>query len=171
MAISRGIGLARLRSGGMPQVNSAKYKTSEALIKGSVLAVDANGELVLATSDGTHPADGDIVGFALEDAGSKPGYDFGHATSAVYMGRVQEVSYLIANTQDEYSSQISADGAAVTTAAQTHVGEKYKLSKAANGLWYVDTSDFSPDNVVIVDFDADLNIVIWRLLLTAINNQ
>lgn len=169
MAITKAIMPARLMMGGMPQVRSQKYKTSEAIIKGSVIGQDGNGELVLLTSDTSNPADHSIIGVAAEAAGSRPGFEISHDSRLVATtGRKQEISYFVANHNEEFIAQISADGSTVTTPTQALVGDVYKLSKAANGLWYVDSSDVDPDNVIITDVDLINDFVFFKFRADAI---
>lgn len=163
MTITHAIIPARFKAGGMPNIQSMKYKTSESIIKGSIVLLDSNGELILATDDTNNPADNGIKGVAMEDAGSKPGYSVGHSGSdTVYTGRVQEVSVALADTSTEFLGQISADGSAVTTPTQTLIGEQYRLAKASNSIWYVNSADTTPANVSIVDIDADRNLVVFK---------
>lgn len=160
---------ARFGGAGAPVTQSAKYKTSEAIIKGSILTLDANGELNLNTSDGTHPADASIIGVAAEAADSKPGFNVGQTdANSQYTGRVQEISYFKANRSTLYWGTFSADGAVVTTPSQTLIGEKYKLTKATDGSWYVDSSDQSPANVQIIDIDIDTKRVIFKFTEAAL---
>lgn len=172
MALNRPFIPAKWGSAGAPVVVSGVYKTAEAIITGSVLNIDSNGQLVVATSDGTHPANGEIAGVSMEAAGSKPGYSVGQTDvggTTVYTGRVQQVSYAVANLVTIWSGVISADGATVTAPTQTLVGESYKVTKAANGIWYLDSGDTSPASVTIVGIDIDLNIVFFKF--TAVSLQ
>lgn len=159
---------ARWASTGAPEIINGLYKTSESIVIGTVLTLDANGELIVAISDTNNPANAGIAGIALQQAGSAPGYsigqvDFGGTT--VYTGRKQAVSYAVANDVTVFQGQISADGAAVTTPTQTLIGESYKLTKATNGIWYVDSADQTPANVTIVGIDdsADLLLVFFKI--------
>lgn len=171
MALNREIAPARWGSAGAPVVVSGAYKTGESIIKGSVLTIDANGELVVATSSGAAPADATVAGIALESAGSKPGFSMGQVDvggTSVYTGRVQQVSYAVANRVTVWSGVISGDGTTVTAPTQTLVGESYKLTKASNGIWYVDSTDQSPANVTIVKIDDFINIIYFVLTTAAL---
>lgn len=168
MALNRELAPARWGSAGAPVVVSGDYKTGESIIKGSVLTLDGSGLLVVATSDDTNPAAASIAGIALEPAGSKPGYSIGQADvggTSVYTGRVQQVSYAVGNRVTIWSGLASTDGSAILTPTQALVGTAAQLTKATNGIWYVDTSETPPDvaTVVIVKIDTFINIVYFTL--------
>lgn len=160
---------ARFGGNAVPVTRRGKYKTSEAIVKGSCLTLDGNGELNLNTSDGTHPAAATIYGFASEDADSAPGYSVGQTeANSVYTGRTQEISYFKADRSTEFWGVFSGDGTTVTTPTQTLIGEQYKLTKNADGIWYVDSTDQSPANVQITDIDLEGNRVYFKVIETAL---
>lgn len=176
MALRYGISAARWGSAGAPVTIRGLYKTGEAIIKGSVLTLDANGELTLNTSDANNPANGTIAGIAYEAAGSAPGFSVGQTDqngTSVFTGREQSISYGQANLITVWAAQISADGLTETVPTQTLISEQYKLSKAANGIWYVDSADATPANVVIVDINDDptYNLVYFLFTEVAIQLQ
>lgn len=163
--MARPIQYAR-RANGVPFVRSGKYKTGEAIVFGSLLTVDTNGELTLhggATAV-------DVVGIALEAAGSRPGYDMGH-TPIVVTGRKQEISFIQADAETVFSAQLCTDstGATLVTAAQTHIGEEYGVAKDASGQWLVDTSETTTKVFEIVDIDTDLNVVYVKFMAAALD--
>jgi uncharacterized glyoxalase superfamily protein PhnB len=161
---ARAIQFARRGGTGVPLIQSQKYKTGEAIIKGSLLAEDANGELILHLG-GTNKA---VVGIALEAADSRPGFDAANSPTVV-TGRKQELSYVVADLETVFSAQLTGDGGAtITTAAQTHVGEEYGVVKDADGIWYIDTTETVTKIFDIVDFDADLNVVFVKFRTDAI---
>jgi len=161
---ARPIQFARRGGTGVPYIQSQKYKTGEAIIKGTVLAEDANGELIVHLG-GTNVA---VVGIALEAAGSRPGFDAANSPTVV-TGRKQEISFIVADLESVFSAQLTGDaGVTVTTAAQTHVGEEYGIVVDANGIWYVDTTETTTKIFDIIDFDPDLNVVFVKFREAAI---
>lgn len=162
----RAIQFARRGATGVPLIISGKYKTGEAIVKGSPLLIDANGELTL------HPggASAEVSGIALEAAGSRPGYDAANSPTVV-TGRKQEISYIAADAETIYSIQLSADaGATITDVAQTHIGEEYGIVIDTNGsgAWLLDTTETTTKIFEIVDIDTDLNVAFVKFMAVAI---
>lgn len=99
-----------------------------------------------------------IVGVALEDAASKPGWEVANASDVIATtGRVQEVSVAIANDVTVFSS--AGDRAPLAT----DVGVQYGIVNVA-GVWSVDTTDVVATRVVIVDVDLLENIFFFKFL-------
>lgn len=143
---------ARFPGGGVPSVLSMVYKTAAPIVKGSVLIFDT-GEVDLGLADPTP-----IVGVALEDAASKPGWEVANASDVIATtGRVQEVSVAIANDVTVFSS--AGDRAPLAT----DVGVQYGIVNVA-GVWSVDTTDVVATRVVIVDVDLLENIFFFKFL-------
>lgn len=165
MAI-RPIQFARRSGTGVPLIASGKYKTGEAIVKGSPLALDSNGELILHT--GTTAVA--VVGIALEAAASRPGYDAANSPTVV-TGRKQEISYIVADAETIFSAQLSADaGATITVPAQTNIGEVYGfvIDAGGSGAWLVDSTETTTDIFQIVDIDIDLKIVFVKFMNSAL---
>lgn len=143
----RGFRQARRTGTTVPRIISGKYKTGEAIIKGSVLQKDANGELIVSAAD---PANS-VAGVALEAAGSKlnAGEPFASKT-VVATGRVQEVSYVVADTEQEFSGRME-NGGNVVAPLQTHIGEEYGIAKDADGEWFIDETETVAKVVRITD--------------------
>lgn len=143
---------ARFPGGGIPSVQSMVYKTAEAIVKGSVLVFDT-GEVALDLTDPTP-----IVGVALEDAASKPGFEMSHESQVdVRTGRVQEVSVAIANEVTIFSGAGSSDPVAA------NVGVEYDLA-VSSGVWTVNVASTGATRVVIVDIDTDENIFFFKFM-------
>lgn len=167
MAASRPIQFFRRMGGtGVAPVRSGKYKTGEAIVKGSPLLIDANGELTL--HGGATGAE--VSGIALEAAGTRPGYDAANSPLVV-TGRKQEISYIPADTETEFSIQISADATTIGTVTQTLIGEEYGfiIDAGGSGFWFLDTTETTTKIFEIVDIDLDLNVAIVRFMRTAID--
>ncbi|KKK92306.1 hypothetical protein LCGC14_2704240, partial [marine sediment metagenome] len=76
--MARLMNTARFPGGGIPEIQSMAYKAAESIVKGSVLIMDAAGTVKLA---GSQPTSG-VVGVALEDIASKPGFEVSHDSQA-----------------------------------------------------------------------------------------
>ena len=143
---------ARFPGGGAPSVLSMAYKTLETFVKGSVLIFDT-GEVVIGLVDPTP-----IVGVALEDVASKPGFEVGHDSQVIATtGRVQEVSVAIANDVTTFS------GAGTRAPLATDVGVEYGILNTA-GIWQVDPADAVNTRVVVTDVDLLQGIYFFKFL-------
>lgn len=144
------VGFAPIRrAGGVPVVRSEKYKDAEAIIKGSLLQLDANGELIVAPADPVIGAGG-VYGVALEGAGTKLNYGEPFASQTVHAtGRVQEVSVAVLSREQEFVCRGVNGGTDPVTPLQTHIGEIYGVAMAVGGVWYMDIADTTNDVVVV----------------------
>ncbi|KKL45982.1 hypothetical protein LCGC14_2350200, partial [marine sediment metagenome] len=89
----RVLNVARFPGGGIPDIQSMQYKASESIVKGSILIFHSTGQVKLGATNLTTG----IVGIALEDIASKPGFEPSHdSLTTVYTGRVAEVSVAMA---------------------------------------------------------------------------
>lgn len=154
--MARGIVVARIPSGEVPDVISAQYTTGQTFKTGAILVYTAAGEVSEGGADPTP-----IAGVALEPAGSKPGYDAANSPTT-FTGRVQEVSMAKANRVTVYSSRFTNAGVDVTP-TQTLIDEQYGLIKVGND-WTVDQTDVVNTRVEIVDIDVDNKLVFWKFL-------
>ncbi len=146
---------ARFPAGSAPSVLSIPFKTGELFVKGSVLIFDT-GELVIGLADPTP-----IVGVALEDVNSKPGFEVGHDSDVIATtGRVQEVSTAIANDSTIFS------GAGDRAPLASDIGVEYGIVNigGATGRWNVDTTDTVATRVVVVDVDLLEDIFFFKWL-------
>lgn len=158
------------RGGGVsvPAVQSGKYKTGEAIIKGSIVLFDANGELTLH-GGGTGAL---VCGVALEAAASRPGYSAANNPTVV-TGRKQEISYVqpLADTLFWVDMYDSSAGTTAVTAATTHKNERYGIAVDANGNWFLDTSETTTLIFEIVDIDTDLNRALVKFITTVVQQD
>lgn len=151
----------RLSGAPVPAVQSTKYKTGEAIVKGSLLLFDANGELTVFAG-----ATGVIVGgIALEAAGSRAGYNMANSPT-VFTGRKQEISYIVPTPDHLFWVEMydSSAGTGRVTAAQTHLNERYGAAVDANGNWFLDTSETTSIVFEIIDIDTDLNLAVVKII-------
>ena len=143
---------ARFPGGGAPSVLSMAYKTLETFVKGSVLIFDT-GEVVIGLVDPTP-----IVGVALEDVDSKPGFEVGHQSQVIATtGRVQQVSVAIANDVTTFS------GAGTRAPVAADVGLEFGILNTA-GIWQVDPADVVNTRVVVTDVDLLQDIYFFKFL-------
>lgn len=129
----------------VPRMQSMLYKTGEAIVNGSLVVGDANGELVLCGAD---PAN--VKGVALEGAGTKLNYGEPFASQTVHAtGRVQEVTIAVADREQEFSGRME-NGGNVVAPLQTHINTSYGVANVA-GEWVIDETETVNVVVVITD--------------------
>lgn len=151
---------ARWIGAGAPEVQSMKYDDAQTFKKGEVLIAGATYEIQVASADVV----ASIVGVALEDAGSRPGYELGHTTALKQVTyRKQEVSVAKANASTIFS------GAGSSAAAATYIGTDYALTVSSN-VWTVDLTDETNVAVQIVDVDVDRNIFLFKFLASVLRD-
>jgi hypothetical protein len=148
--------------GKVPDVLSGKYKTGEAIVQGSLLAIDSNGELIVHT--GTTAVD--VAGVALEKAASKPGWDAGNSPTVV-TGRVQEVSYAQSDQDTVYSIRQEDGSGNLVAPAQTHISEEYGVLNVS-GEWRLDRSETTTKIFRIVDVDVTEGLTFVKFIAAAL---
>lgn len=142
--------VARFPSGQAPNIQSMQHVTSAAIVKGSVL-IFTSGEVDIGGADPTP-----IVGVALEDIETKPGWEPGHSSQVVtYTGRVEEISVAIADASTVFSGAGSSDPVIA------NVGVSYGIA-VASGVWTVDITDVVNTRVTITDIDTLENIFFFK---------
>lgn len=149
--------------GEVPSILSGAYKTGEAIVNGSLVTIDTDGLLNLHAG-GT---DVDVAGVALEAAASKPGWDAANSPTVV-TGRVQEVSYAVADQATVFAIRQEDGSGNLVAAAQTHVGETYGVLKTASGEWRIDRSETTTKVFLIVDVDVDEDVTFVKFVAAAL---
>lgn len=146
---------------GVPDVISGFYTTGQTFKNGAVLIPDAaTGRVIEGASAAVT-----VLGVALEDAGSKPGFSLNFDSLVTQRtGTVQEVSYAKANRTTVFSSRMINGGTDPVTPVQADDNKKYGLIRTAAGEWAVNQADVATPAVIIVDFDADNKIVYWKFI-------
>lgn len=157
--MGRIVEFGRKGSTGVPNVRSLPYKTGEAIVRGSLVFKDANGELNLCGAD---PAL--IAGVALEAAASRPGYSAAN-NPAVVTGAKQEISIVIPDDETEFTARGVNGGTDPVIPLTTHLGETYGVANVS-GEWVIDFADTTNTRVVITDIDTGLRMF-WFKFLTA----
>lgn len=150
------------RSNPSPEVRSYNVASGQtAIVLGSVVILSA-GELAIA---GVNPTG--IVGIALQAQDSAPGYQAANSP-VVSTYRANSVSVAIANANTEFIGQLTST-ATVQTAAVTHIGDEYGITKQSAGHWTVDVAKLGGDaRVVITAVDLQRNLVYFKFLESAI---
>ena len=150
---------ARLPIGEAPEVQSMQYDSAQTFKTGAVLIYEGGntGEVVEGGADPTP-----IVGVALADADSGPGYGLGHSADVLQVtGRVQEVSVAKANRATVFSGRMVSGATDPVTPALTDIGKVYGVVKTGND-WTVDQAEAVNTRVKIVDVDIDNKVVFFR---------
>jgi hypothetical protein len=148
--------------GKVPNIQSGKYKTGEAIVNGSMLGLDANGELILHT--GTTAVD--VAGVALEGAATKPGWDAGNSPTVV-TGRVQEVSYAIADADTVFAIRQEDGSGNLVDPVQADIGDSYGVLNVS-GEWRLDRSETTTKIFIIVDVDLTNKVTFVKFVATAL---
>ena len=136
---------------GSSNILGLPVKTGETFKIGAVLIFDA-GEV---KESGADPAAATVVGIAAAAAFTNPGYDVANSDQVeTYTGRSAVQSVHQADRTSVFSGLGTEDsGATFVTPADANVGVYYGLVKAASGIWYIDISDTTNDDILIVDYD------------------
>lgn len=152
----------------VPVVRSATYDSAETFLRGAVLGVNADGEVVELT-DGSGVTG--VVGVALEAVGSKPGHNVANDNLVVFRtGVVNEVSIvdLVRNRDQIFSARLVDTAGDDVTPTQDHIYESRGLILLADGTWAVDDDNETDEAVQIVDIvllDGNAgNYVLFRFL-------
>jgi len=111
----------------VPTVRSAVYDVAETFLKGAVLGTNADGEVIeLTTGAGVV----DVVGVALEDVASKPGWNAANDDKIVWRtGVVREVSIvdLIEDPNQIFSGRLTTAAGVDVAPTQSHILESRGL--------------------------------------------
>lgn len=149
-----------------PYGQSLIFTTGQTFKKGAVLIYVAAGTV----SEGAADPVINIAGIALGAAGSKPGNEPANASQVLQVtGIQQEVSVAMADSKTVFSGRyVTVAGGDPTTPTQTLINENRGLVKTADGSWAVDGDETTALSVRIKDFDADLKIVFFTFLPSAL---
>lgn len=155
--MGRRIQPARMIGTGVPSVLSGAYTTGQVFKRGALIVFVAAGTLSECAAD---PAA--VSGVALENAGSKPGWDAANSPTSV-TGRLQEVSYAVADRHTVFSMRGVNGGTDPVTPLQTNIDEKYGVLKVGND-WVLDLAEVGALVFEVVDIDADNKIFFCKFL-------
>ena len=141
----------------VPSVLSVAYTTGQTFKRGALLVYAAAGTV---SECGADPAT--VSGVALENAGSKPGFDAANSPSVI-TGRVQEVSMAVADRITVYSMRGVNGGTDPLTPTQTMIDEQYGVLKVGND-WVLDQAEVTAKVFEIVDIDIDNKIFFCKFM-------
>jgi len=146
---------------GVADVSSMFYTTGQTFKNGAIVIPDAaTGRIIEGASAAVT-----IIGVALEDAGSKPGFQLNFDSAVTQRtGTVQEVSVAKANRTTVFSSRMINGGTDPVTPVQADQNKKYGLIRTAAGEWAVNQADVTTVAVLVTDIDIDNKIVFWKFL-------
>lgn len=147
---------ARMIGTGVPSVLSVAYTTGQTFKKGAIVIYVAAGTVSEAGAD---PAL--VCGIALEDAGSKPGFDAANSPTVI-TGRVQEVSIAVADRHTIFSMR-GENAGVIQTPLQTNIDEVYGVVKVGND-WVLDLSETVATVFEVVDIDVDNRIFFCKFM-------
>lgn len=147
----------KVQSGKVEPVQWMAYATGQVFLTGAILTFNA-GEVV---EGGANPTE--IVGVALQPAGSGPGFDAGNSPTVI-TGRSQKVSVSRPNDSVIYAATLTNASAVTVVPAQADVGVQYGLTAYA-GVWTVDKGNAN-DRVEVVGFDTTVygGVVFFKFL-------
>lgn len=153
---------ARFAGASAPENQSMPYATGQTYKKGAVLIYEA-GPTGNVVEGGADPAS--IVGVALENADSKPGFGIGNSASIVATtGRVQETTVAKANRTTIFTGRGVNGGTDPTTPVLADIGKSYSILKTADGTWALDAADVANQRARVIDIDIDNKLFFFRFL-------
>lgn len=150
--------------GNVASVLSGAYTTGQTFLKGALLVL-SSGSLVecSATPTAAH-------GIALEPVASKPGWNAANSPTVI-TGRVQEVSYGVADRITVWSCRGVNGATDPVTPAITHIGVKYGAVKDANGIWALNIADTTNLIFQVEDIDITNKIFFVKFLEAALTQS
>lgn len=162
-----GIKIGAYAAQGMPEVREYNAKSGAAIYAGTVVIWDT-GEVDDATAN---PTAGTVVGVALADTLSAPGYELPNASLVNHVTwREPRVQVVLASGQGTtFVSQLVNNSDVAIAPVAADVGAEYGLRLRTGGSWAVDKNLTSANaRVHIVKIDTDQNLVHWKFLPAAI---
>lgn len=158
----------------VPVVTSGVYDAAETYIKGAVLGINGDGELIELSSGAGVVL---VVGVALEDVGSKPGWNVANDDKVVFRtGVSRETSYvdLTKNPNQVFSGRLTDAAGVDVLPTQAMVKESRGLIRLASGEWTVNNANVTNDAVQIIEIvlnegaAAAGNYVLFRFLASVL---
>lgn len=143
----------------VPVVRRGIYEEDQTFIKGAVLGFREDTSELIELDDGADLDADTIVGVALEDVESAPGYNVANDNQVAWRtGTEQAVSYvdLIKQPLQIFSGRFTDDAGDDVAPTQANIGLKYGLLRLASGEWVVNSEDVTNEQVVIVDIVLNL---------------
>ena len=149
---------------GIPEVQYMQHTSGSTFIRGAVL-VYSSGEVA---EGGANPTE--IVGVALADAGSAPGYNAANSPSPI-TGRAAKVAVARAAATTVFKATLTNNSSTRIAPAVADIGVQYGLT-AYSGVWTVDKNKTGGNaRVEVVGIDLDQNYVLFKFLNSAISTD
>jgi hypothetical protein len=148
----------RTPSGTVPSTTALPWKTSEVIVIGSVLTIDSNGLLVVASADPTS-----VVGVAMQAIDTGAGWAPAD-NPTVITGRESLISVAMADRQNLFTGRMVNGGTDPVTPTQAMVGDKFGIVKSADETWAIDQADTSNLVVQIEKVDIPRKVLYFRFL-------
>jgi|SRR5215203_537589 len=142
------------------QVQSVRYATGQTYLKGALVVDNVNGEFVECGADPVS-----IFGVTLQAAATGPGFDISSSgETTVVTGRNQETSVAVADRDTQFKGRGVSGGTDPVLPLQTHVGEKYGVSKVGND-WVIDFAKTGASaRLQITDICTEDNTFLFKFL-------
>lgn len=156
--MKRSFQTARFPSGEAPSVLEMQYANGQTFKKGALVKLNADGTI---SECGADPAL--ITGIALEDAGSRPGFNAANNPTLIQGGQ-QVVSVAVADRTIVYSCRGVNGGTDPVTPLLTNIGEDYGCVKDADGSWALDLAEVTTKQWRIVDVDVDNKVYFVKII-------
>lgn len=156
--MSRVINVGRFAPGTTaPQIAPIVYANGQTFLQGAPLVLTAG----VASECAANPTS--IYGFAASPYNGNAGFQMAN-TPTVVTGRNQNVPCFIANSGQEFTSNLVNASAVLVTVTQAIVGSSYGLSKQTIGgvaTWVVDQG--ATACLMVTGIDVDANIVYFKI--------
>lgn len=153
---------ARLASGSHFNVQSFAFNAAQAIVEGSIVVMNANGQLDLAGADPSP-----IVGVALEAVNRRPGFAVSHDSDVVARTYASaEISVAVADAHTVFSS-LARDAAGVVAPTQARLGDTFGVV-LDTGIWYIDIDETVNTRLTVTDIDTDQGIWFFKFLASVL---
>lgn len=148
---------ARFGVGGIPSVNAEPMVAVPTFLRGYPVVATAG----LIDECGANPVL--ILGFALQDFQTNPGYSMANAPTVI-TGRNSTASIAIANDSTEFSGPLVNGNNTIIAPVAADLGASYGFTKYTN-VWYIDKSKTAANaRAIITEIDTFNNIVLFKIL-------
>jgi hypothetical protein len=141
------------------------YAAGQTFKAGELVKFDGSGNIIIMDSS---VASGTIVGVALQDADSAPGFSAANSPTT-FTYRSQKVSVCRPNDQTIFQAIMTNNSSTRVNPALTDVGIQYGLTAyntaAAGAVWTVDKNKTAGNaRVTVVGIDTDQNVVFFKFI-------
>jgi hypothetical protein len=155
-----------------PDIEEYQVTAAQTFIRGAVL-IAASGKVSEA---GANPAANTVVGVAMADAFSGPGYNAANTPSPITWQDDRIPVAIASSPRNIFVSRMcnNTTDSTLATVALTDVNVQYGITKQATGnsagAWWPDRNKTAANaRIVILKADPDANLVHWKFLASAVN--